>query len=69
MGEEFKALDQLVKSKRMIVFFIIMSLGAILFYPVLEMRRRKALQLQQSIKEANWSKMESFGGTSLRKVE
>jgi len=69
MGEEFKALDKLVKSKQMIVFFIIMSLGSILFYPVLEMKRRKALQLQQSIKAANWSKMESFGGTSLRKVE
>ena len=69
MGEEFKALDRLVNSKQMVVFFIIMSLGAILFYPVLEIRRRKALQLQQSIKEANRSKLESFGGTSLRKIE
>lgn len=69
MGEEFRALDRVVKSSQMIVFFIIMSIGAVLFYPVLEIKRRKALQLQQSIKAANRSKLESFGGSSLKRVE
>lgn len=69
MGEEFKALDRLVKSRQMIVFFILMSIGSILFHPILEMKRRKALQLQQSIKAANRSKFESFGGACLKRVE
>lgn len=69
MSEEFKALDRLVKSRQMIVFFILMSICAILFYPILEMKRRKALQLQQSIKAANRSKVESFGGACLKKVD
>jgi len=69
MGEEFKVLDKLVKSKQMIVFFIIMTIISTLFNPILKSRQRKALELQESIKASNRSKLGSFGGTSLGRVE
>jgi hypothetical protein len=69
MGEEFKALDKLVKSKQMIVFFIFMSIISILFHPLLKLRQRKALELEESIRAFNRSKLKSFGGTSLKKVD
>ena len=69
MGEEFEMLDKLVKSKQMIVFFIFMSIISILFHPLLKLRQRKALELEESIRAFNRSKLESFGGTSLRKVD
>jgi hypothetical protein len=68
MEEEFKVLDKLVKSKQMIVFFIIMTIISTLFYPILKSRQRKALELEESIKAFNRSKLKSFGGTSLKKV-
>lgn len=69
MGEEFEMLDKLVKSKQMIVFFIFMSIISILFHPLLKLRQRKALELEESIRAFNRSKLENFGGTSLRKVD
>lgn len=69
MGEEFKVLDKLVKSKQMIVFFIIMTIISTLFHPILKSRQRKALELQESIKASNRSKLGSFGGTSLGRVD
>ena len=69
MGEDFKNLNKLVKSKQMIVFFIIMTIGSILFYPILKSRERKALELEESIKASNRGRLGSFGGTSLGRVE
>lgn len=69
MGEEFEILDKLVKSKQMIVFFIFMSIISILFHPLLKLRQRKALELEESIRAFNLSKLKSFGGTSLKKVD
>lgn len=69
MGEEFKVLDKLVKSKQMIVFFIVMSIGSILFYPILKLKQRKALELQEDIKASNRGKFKKFGGTSLGRVD
>ncbi len=69
MGDEFKVLDKLVKSKRMIVFFIVMSIGSILFYPILKLKQRKALELQEDIKASNRGKFKKFGGTSLGRVD
>ena len=53
MGEEFKNLNKLVKSKQMIVFFIVMSIGSILFYPILKLKQRKALELQKAYQFKN----------------
>ncbi len=69
MGDEFKVLDKLVKSKQMIVFFIVMSIGSILFYPILKLKQRKALELQEDIKASNRGKFKKFGGTSLGRVD
>jgi hypothetical protein len=69
MGEEFKNLNKLVKSKQMIVFFIVMSIGSILFYPILKLKQRKALELQEDIKASNQGKFKKFGGTSLGRLE
>ncbi len=69
MGDEFKVLDKLVKSKQMIVFFIVMSIGSILFYPILKLKQRKALELQEDIKASNRGKFKKFDGTSLGRVD
>jgi hypothetical protein len=69
MGEESKILDKLVKSKQMLLCFIFMSIVSILFHPILKLKRRKTLELQESIKAFNRSKLRNFGGTSLEKVE
>jgi len=69
MGEELEALDKFIKSKQMISFFILMAIATILFYPILSLKQRKALELQESIKESNKSGLKSFGGASLERVE
>jgi hypothetical protein len=69
MGEEFKVLGKFIKSKQLIIFLVLMALGYILFHPILSLKQRKALELQERIKESNKSKLRSFGGTSLGKVE
>lgn len=69
MGEEFKVLDKLVKSKQMIVFFIIMTIISTLFHPILKSRQRKALEFEESIKASNQNRLGSFGGTSLGRVD
>jgi hypothetical protein len=69
MGEEFKVLDKFIRSKQLTIFLVLMALGCILFQPIVSLKQRKALDLQESIKESNRSKLKSFGGTSLGKVE
>jgi len=69
MGEEFEPLGKFIRSKQLIIFLVLMTIGYNLFHPILSLRQRKALELQESIKESNKSKLKSFGGTSLGKVE
>jgi preprotein translocase subunit YajC len=69
MEEELEALGKFIKSKQMISFFILAAIAAILFYPILSRKQRKALELQESIKESNKSGLKSFGGASLERVE
>lgn len=69
MGDEFATLDKFVRSKQMIVFLILITITSVLFYPILSLRRRRALELQESIKAFNCSRLKSFGGTSLKKVD
>lgn len=69
MGEKFVTLDKFIRSKQMIVYFILMTAISVLFYPVLSLRRRRAIELQESIKSSNRGKLRSFGGTSLKKLE
>ncbi len=69
MGEELEALEKFIKSKQMISFFILMAIAAILLYPILSLKQRKALELQESIKESNKNRLKSFGGASLERVE
>ena len=69
MEEEFNVLGKFIKSKQLIIFLVLIAIGYILFHPILSLKQRKALELQESIKESNRSKLKSFGGTSLGKVE
>ena len=69
MGDKFVTLDKFIGSKQMIVYFLLMAAISILFYPVLSLRRRRARELQESIKNSNRGRLRSFGGTSLKKLE
>ena len=69
MGEEFKVLDKFIRSKQMISFFILMAIISVLFHPILNLRQRRALELQESIKASNQNRLKSFGGASLERVE
>jgi len=69
MGDKFSTLDKFVRSKQMIVFLILITIISVLFYPILSLKRRRALELQESIKTFNYSRLKSFGGTSLKKVD
>ena len=69
MGDKFVTLDKFIGSKQMIIFFLLMAAISILFYPVLSLKRRRARELQENIKNSNRGKLKSFGGTSLKKLE
>lgn len=69
MGKEAEALDKFIRSKQMIVFFILMAIISVLFHPILSLRQKRALELQESIKASNRSRLRSFGGTSLERVD
>jgi len=69
MEEQFATLDKCIKSKQMIVFLILMTLASTLFYPILGLKRRKGLKLQESIKAGNRAKLEGSCGISLDGVE
>ncbi|MCD6600354.1 MAG: hypothetical protein J7L19_07315 [Dehalococcoidia bacterium] len=69
MEEKFAMLDKYIKSKQMIVFLIFMTLASILFYPILNLRRRRSLELQESIKAGNCANLGGSCGISLDGVE
>jgi len=69
VGDKFVTLDKFIGSKQMIIFFLLMAAISILFYPVLSLKRRRARELQENIKNSNRGKLKSFGGTSLKKLE
>ncbi|MBN2186119.1 MAG: hypothetical protein JW732_01555 [Dehalococcoidia bacterium] len=69
MGEELETLEKFIRSKQMISFFILTAIATILFHPILSRNQRKALEFQESIKESNKSRLKSFGGASLERVE
>ena len=69
MGEESEALDNFIRSKQMIVSFILMAIFSVLFHPILSLKQRRALELQESIKASNRNRLKSFGGTSLERVD
>jgi len=69
MAEKFVTLDKLIRSKQMAIFLILMAVISVLFAPVLGLKRKKALELQESIKVFNRGRLGSFGGSSLGRVE
>jgi len=68
MGKELDTLGKFIKSKQMIGFFIFMAIVSVLFHPILSLKQRKALELQESIKKTNKNRLKSFGGTSLERM-
>lgn len=69
MAPEFEVIDKFIRSKQMILFFILLAIVSTLFHPILGLRRKRALELQESIKNSARGRFESFGGTSLKGVE
>jgi hypothetical protein len=51
------------------LFFVIMAIILTLFHPICRLKRKRALELQESISTFNRDKLNSFGGTSLEKVK
>lgn len=69
MGKELETLGKLIKSRQMIIFFIVMAILSVLFPPILGLKQRKALELQERIKKTNINRITSFGGTSLERMQ
>lgn len=69
MEKELETLGKFVKSKQMIIFFILMAIFSVLFHPILSLKQRKTLELQESIKKTNKNRLKSFGGTSLERMQ
>lgn len=69
MGDQFATLDRYIRSKQMGVFFVIMVIILILFHPIYRLKRKRALELRESISTFNRDRLNSFGGTSLEKVK
>ncbi len=69
MAPEFEVLDKFIRSKQMIVFLILATIVSFLFYPILNLRQKRSRELQESIKNSVRDRLESFGGTSLKRLE
>lgn len=69
MEKEFETLSKFIKSKQLVIFLVVMAIVSVLFYPILSLKQRRWLELQQKIKESNKNKLGSFGGSSLERVE
>jgi len=69
MGDKFVTLDKFIRSRQLVVFLVLMTIISIFFHPILSRRRKRALELQESIKIFNRGRLKSFGGTSLEKVD
>ncbi|MCK4354166.1 MAG: hypothetical protein KAW83_02825 [Dehalococcoidia bacterium] len=59
MDEKFSALDKCIKSKEMIIFLIIMTVASILFHPILNLKRKSVVELQEGIKARNRGRFEN----------
>lgn len=59
MDEKFSALDKCIKSKQMIIFLIVMTVASILFHPILRLKRKRGVELQESIKANNRGRFEN----------
>ncbi len=59
MDEKFSALDKCIKSKQMIIFFIIVMVALILFHPILSLKRKRIVELQGSTKASNRGRLEN----------
>jgi hypothetical protein len=69
MEKELETLGKFVRSKQMIISFILMAIVSILLHPILSLKQGKALELQERIKKANINRLKSFGGTSLERMQ
>jgi hypothetical protein len=69
MEKEFEIVSKFVKSKQLVIFLVIMAIVSVLFYPILSLKQRRWLELQQEIKESNKNRLGSFGGSSLERVD
>jgi len=69
MGKEPETLGKFIKSKQMIILFILMAILSVIFHPILSLKQRKALELQERIKKTNINRVKSFGGTSLERMQ
>jgi hypothetical protein len=69
MEKEFEIVSKFVKSKQLVIFLVIMAIVSVLFYPILSLKQRRRLELQQKIKESNKNRLGSFGGSSLERVD
>ena len=69
MGDQFATLDKYIRSGQMVLFFVLMVVFSTLFHPIYRLKRKRALELRESISTLNRDKLNSFGGTSLEKVK
>ncbi len=53
----------------MVLFFVLMVVFSTLFHPIYRLKRKRALELRESISTLNRDRLNSFGGTSLEKVK
>ncbi len=69
MAKESEAFDRFIRSKQMIGFLILMAIISVLFHPILSLKQKRALELQESIKASNRNRLKGFGGTSLERID
>ena len=69
MEREFETLSKFVKSKQLVLFLVVMAIVSVLFYPILNLKQRRWLELQRKIKESSKNRLGSFGGSSLERVD
>jgi hypothetical protein len=69
MGRQFETLSKFINSRQLVVFLALMAIASVLFYPILSLKERKWLELEEKIKESNKNKATSFRGSSLDRVE
>lgn len=68
MDEKFSALDKCIKSKQMIIFLIIMMVASILFHPILSLKRKRIVELQESTKASNRGRLENSSGIPFNEI-
>lgn len=68
MDEKFSALDKCIKSKQMIIFLIVMTVASILFHPILSLKRKRIVELQESTKASNRGRLENSSGIPFNEI-